>query len=290
MVWPEIINNKHANLPLKRIRQSRSNNKGRLLQFSIQKQEYLNFISNDYLGLSYHLALKNAIISGTENYGAGSTGAASLSGYSQEQELLSQELANWLKCEACLICNSGYTLNWGLYQPLVTSQVTAWLDENCHASHIDGILFSRAKFRQFGKHSINDIQMAINNDVNRLHLIVSEGIFSMDGSSTHLDKLIQLRKKFPDQVLLILDDAHGLGTTGVNAWGQLGMLGHSPNDVDLLIGTLGKTFGSHGAFIAGKETIINYLQQSIRSQIYTTSLPPAIHAASRAALARANAL
>jgi len=280
--WSKFIDEEYLRVPLLRTRDIRQAGNSRFL--SSRTGNYLNFISNDYLGLATHAAIKSAMTSTCNEYGTGSTGAASLSGYTLPQQQLAVNLSAWLKQEATLLVNSGYTLNWGLYKSFVSRQVIVWLDENCHASHIDGVLFSRIKFRRFNRYAIDDVHKEIISNQDMLHLIVSEGVFSMDGSSPYLPELIRLRRQFGDQVLLVIDDAHGLGCVGQNGWGQLELSGYTPDDVDLLIGTFGKAFGSYGAFISGKKHLIDYLQQTVRSQIYTTCLPPAVYAASNAAL------
>ena len=247
-------------------------------------QSYHNFISNDYLGLSTHPQLKQAFKVTCDDYGVGSTGAASLSGYTEAQYILEQNLAQWLQLEDVLVMNSGFSLNSSLYKSLSNANTMIWLDRNCHASHIDGVLAAKSRFARFDGNNIIDLRNKISSLPDLHHLVISEGVFSMDGSSHYLAELIQLRKDFREQLLLVIDDAHGIGIIGENGFGQIESTNFLPKDIDLYIGTLGKAFASHGAFIGGNRQIIDYLRQSIRAQIYTTCLPPAIHAASNAAL------
>lgn len=281
--WDRQIDEAMNKLPLIRNRYPRSGSSSS--KFVVREgQSYHNFISNDYLGLSTHPQLKQAFKIACDDYGVGSTGAASLSGYTEAQYTLEQSLAQWLQLEDVLVMNSGFSLNNSLYKSLSNTNVMIWLDRNCHASHIDGVLACKSRFARFDGSNMADLRGKISRLPGLLHLVISEGVFSMDGSSHYLAELIRLRKNFGEQMLLIIDDAHGVGTIGEIGFGQIEATNFLVKDIDLYIGTLGKTFASHGAFAGGNRQIIDYLRQSIRAQIYTTCLPPAIHAASNAAL------
>jgi len=281
--WNRQIDEAINKLPLIRNRYPRSGSSSNKVIVR-EGQSYHNFISNDYLGLSTHPQLKQAFKIACDDYDIGSTGAASLSGYTEAQYILEKNLAQWLQLEDILFMNSGFSLNSSLYKPLSNANTMIWLDKNCHASHIDGVLASKSRFARFDGDNITDLRSKISRLPDLLHLVISEGVFSMDGSSDYLADLIQLRKDFQDQLLLVIDDAHGVGVIGENGFGQIEETAFLPKDIDLYIGTLGKAFATHGAFIGGNRQIIDYLRQSIRAQIYTTCLPPAIHAASNAAL------
>lgn len=280
--WHKFIQSKISLLPVIRTRLAKIAGNARFIHDNTQ--QYLNFVSNDYLGLSQHSKLINAAIYATKQYGTGSTGAASLSGYSQLQELLSKEIAAWLGYEKCLLFNSGYQLNSSLFSQLVDNNIFIWLDNNCHASHIDGVLLSRAKFSRFTKNDTTKMRKTISQQTDILHIIVTEGIFSMDGTNQDLKELVELKKIMPEKILLIVDDAHGIGTIGINGRGILEDSEIDIKHIDLLIGTFGKAFGSHGGFLCGSRFLIEYLQQSVRSQIFSTCLPPAISAANLSSL------
>ncbi|MCE3268303.1 MAG: hypothetical protein K0R49_555, partial [Burkholderiales bacterium] len=119
---------------------------------------------------------------------------------------------------------------------------------------------------------------------NKRHLILSEGSFSMDGTCSYWKKLIQLKQSNPETILLIIDDVHGIGALGPNGHGSLEQIGLNLRQIDLVIGAFGKAFGTHGGFICGSAKFIDYLQQSVRTQIYSTNIPSGIAAASRASL------
>ncbi len=280
--WTKYIEKQNSLLPIIRTKLTKSMN---VNQYMItKKRQLLNFVSNDYLGLSNHIEVVNALINASKMYGIGSGGSPFLGGQSEEHRQLTEELAAWIGCEKCLLFSSGYQLNIGIFSPLVDNNTHIWLDKHCHASHIDGILLSKAKFTTFNAFNIDEIILKIKQNLIHRHIIISEGVFSMDGSCFYWDKLIQLKLEHPEQVLLIIDDAHGIGVCGKNGYGTLEQLGLNWLHVDLIIGTFGKGFGTHGGFICGATHIIDYLEQRIRSHIFSTNLPPAIVAATRASL------
>ncbi len=280
--WSDYIAKQYESLLVLRERIPRLSGDARYLTTKTKK--HLNFISNDYLGLSTNADIVESFNKATNVYGLGSTGAPTLSGYTEEHHLLSSEIASWLGFNRCLLFNSGFQLNVGIYSQLVDSNTMLWLDRNCHASHIDGILLSKTKFSSFTEDNIDTMIDKIKLQSEKRHLILTEGVFSMDGTCSYLNKLLQLKKSCPDNVLLVIDDAHGVGALGDNGFGTMEQLGLKTNEVDLFIGTFGKAFGTHGGFICGNENIIEYLQQSVRSQIYSTNLPPSIAAATRKSL------
>ncbi|HRG61769.1 MAG TPA: aminotransferase class I/II-fold pyridoxal phosphate-dependent enzyme [Burkholderiales bacterium] len=281
--WDKFIQEKTQQLPNLRTWRAKSEYNQRYLQLTEQK--LLNFVSNDYLGLNGDSRLIKALQDGATRYGSASTGAPSMSGYSQEHAKLSANLAAWLGFADCLLFNSGYQLNVSLFSALADSNTHIWFAKNSHASHIDGILLAKAKFTTFTPAQISSMVYAIEADRNKLHIILCEGSFSMDGSCNYLAQLLELKQKLPQQILLIIDDAHGVGALGQSGYGTLEQQGLDHRQVDLYIGTLGKAFASHGGFIVGNAALIYYLRHSVRSQIFSTMLPPAQAAVSNAALA-----
>lgn len=281
--WDSFIQEKTRQIPNLRTWRAKSGYSQRYLQ--LVEQRLLNFVSNDYLGLNGDPRLIQALQDGAARYGSGSTGAPSMSGYSQEHAQLSRNLATWLGFADCLLFNSGYQLNVGLFSALIDSNTHVWFAKNSHASHIDGILLAKAKFTTFTQQQTSSMICAIETDPTKLHIILCEGSFSMDGSCNYLAQLLELKQKFPQQILLIIDDAHGIGALGKSGYGTLEQQRLDHRQVDLYIGTLGKAFASHGGFVAGNAAHIHYLRHSVRSQIFSTMLPPAQVAVSNAALA-----
>lgn len=280
--WSDYLARKNSAITNFRIWRAKQGHDPRHLLMSDRK--LLNFTANDYLGLCGHPLIIAAIDSALTRYGTGSCGAPSLSGYSEEHYQLTEELCQWLNYEDGLLFSSGYQLNVGLFAPLIGATTQVWLPRNAHASHIDGILLAKAKFTRFNEDEIDKIAAKIAKDKTIRHLIISEGIFSMDGTTQSLDLLIKLKQQYPKQVLLIIDDAHGIGAYGFHGRGILETISATPQDIDLLIGTCGKAFATHGGFLLGKRDIIQYLRQTLRSQIFSTMLPPYIAAATRKSL------
>lgn len=280
--WDSFIQTRLTQIATPRQTRNKVGNKPRLLME--KNSTYLNFISNDYLGLSNNLQIKNALIESTMQYGVGSTGAPTLSGYSTEHDNLAQALAKFFGYAKCMLFNSGYQLNLGIFSQLGDENTSIWLDKNCHASHIDGVLLSKCKFHTFTSHTLDRALEQIRQQPMRRHILLTEGTFSMDGTATYLDKLIQLRKESAQNVLLIVDDAHGVAALGKSGLGTLEQLGMDYKYVDLLIGTLGKAFASHGGFVCANSQLIDYLQQSVRSWLFSTCLPPCLAKAAHTSL------
>lgn len=253
-------------------------------QMIVSGASYLNWTSFNYLGLASHPLLVDSLATASQGYGVGSTGAPTLCGFSDEQEQLSIELAKWLGFEKSLLFTSGYQLAVGIFAQLVDKNTTIWLDRNCHASHIDGILLSRARFVTFTDDTINDAIEQIKAQDTRRHIIVTEGTFSMDGTCGYLPQIIQLKQELAENLLLIVDDAHGVGIFGENGFGTFEQLNLQHTHIDLFIGTLGKAFACHGGFVAGSALLIDYLQQTVRSLLFSTCLPAGIAAATRTSL------
>jgi 7-keto-8-aminopelargonate synthetase-like enzyme len=281
-MWNEWISEKYNSLSTFRIKRTKQKYDTRLFVFN--QRSYLNFVSNDYLGIASHPALIESLYKTAQIYGIGSTGAPSLSGYSEIHEELTLKIAKWLNYENCLLFNSGYQLNSSIFNSLADADTMIWFDKNCHASHIDGIRLSKAKFHTFNALSISAVIEKIEQLPNTRHIILTEGSFSMDGTCSYLESLIICRKNHPKNVILIIDDAHGIGTLGTNGFGTIEQLGLSFDYIDLLIGTFGKAFATQGGYICGKNIWINYLSQTARGSLFSTNTPPCIAASSIASL------
>lgn len=238
-----------------------------------EKQELINFVSNDYLGLNNHPYILESLLKNKFPTGFGSTSAVTLCGYSHLHETLENKLASFLGYESCLLFPSGYQLNVGLYSAFKNSNAIIWFDRNIHASHVDGILLSKIKFYSFNQNEINIIFEKIKNMPNNLHIIVTEGVFSMDGLCNYLQELVNIKEQNKKNVLLVIDDAHGFGVLGSNGLGALEYY-NLLNKFDVFIGTFGKALSASGAFVCAKKNIINYFAQVIRSYLFTTAISP----------------
>ncbi|HJU05434.1 MAG TPA: 8-amino-7-oxononanoate synthase [Nitrospiraceae bacterium] len=238
--------------------------------------------SNNYLGLATHPALKHAAIQATEQFGVGSGASRLVSGTQPPHHELEMALARFKGTESALIFSSGYLANLGLVSILMERGGLIVADRLCHASLIDGCRLSRADFRVFRHRDLSHLEMLLAKRGRGPNtLIVTDGIFSMDGDAAPLLDLLNLADRYGARVLV--DDAHG---TGVMGRGGRGTLEHFGVDFRLPfhMGTLSKALGTSGAYVAGPASLIELLANTARSFIYTTSLPPATAAASVAAL------
>jgi len=241
----------------------------------------VNFCSNDYLGLSKNETVVAAFKNAADIYGVGSGSAHLICGHSHAHHALEEELAEFTRRERALLFSTGYMANVGTINALIGRGDSVFEDKLNHASLLDGGLSSGANFKRYPHSDLKQLEKYLN-AASGDKLIVSDGVFSMDGDVAPLQELAELAKR--NAALLMIDDAHGLGVLGKTGGGLVEQLNLTADDVPILMGTLGKAFGTFGAFIAGSETLIESLIQSARTYIYTTALPPAIAEATRASL------
>jgi 8-amino-7-oxononanoate synthase len=241
----------------------------------------INFCSNDYLDLANHPDVINAFKSAVDKYGVGSGSAHLICGHSSAHHALEEELADFSGRDRALLFSTGYMANLGAISALVGRGDTVLEDRLNHASLLDGGLLSGANFKRYAHADTDHLDnLLAKADGNKL--IVTDGVFSMDGDTAPLQILSDVAKKHSAWVMV--DDAHGLGVLGDNGGGILEQTGLKQDDVQVLVGTLGKAFGTFGAFVAGSEELIETLIQKARPYIYTTAMPPAIAEATRISL------
>jgi glycine C-acetyltransferase len=244
-------------------------------------KQVLMLCSNNYLGLADHPALKRAAIDGVE-FGVGSGASRLVSGNMDLHERLEARIAAFKGTERALLFNSGYAANTGIISALVGRGDAIFSDRLNHASIVDGALLSRAGFHRYPHRDMAALETMLQEKGGKgRRLIVTDGVFSMDGDIAPLQKLVQLAKRY--DALLMIDDAHGSGVLGETGRGSAELLGVM-DGVDIHMGTLGKGFGSFGAYAAASATICEYLVNKARSFIFSTSMPPAVLAASIAAI------
>lgn len=248
----------------------------------IDGQKYLAFCSNDYLGLASHPRLKAALQQGAEKYAVGSGASHLVTGHSQAHHELEKELAAYTRRERALLFSTGYMANIGIVTSLLGRHDAVFLDKLNHASLVDAALLSRAKIERYLHNNMQALERLLEKSQAQHKLIITDGVFSMDGDVSKLPEMVELAKTY--QAWLMVDDAHGLGVLGDTGRGTLEKYGLGENDVPILMGTLGKAFGVFGAFVAGSELLIETLIQTARSYIYTTALPPALAETARASL------
>ncbi|UHD16752.1 8-amino-7-oxononanoate synthase [Thiocapsa bogorovii] len=243
----------------------------------------LSFCSNDYLGLANHPEVIAALQRGAERWGVGSGASHLVNGHSTAHHALEEELADFTGRPRALLFSTGYMANLGIIAALTGRGDTLWQDRLNHASLLDGALLSRAKLRRYPHADAAELDRLIGDRDTRM--IASDGVFSMDGDLAPLPALALLARRAG--AWFLVDDAHGLGVLGREGRGTLDHFGLGAEEVPILMGTLGKAFGTFGAFVAGPETLIETLIQRARSYIYTTATPPALAEATRTSLALA---
>ncbi|NVN90213.1 MAG: 8-amino-7-oxononanoate synthase [Desulfuromonadales bacterium] len=245
-------------------------------------REVLLLCSNNYLGLAEHPALTEASVSATERYGTSSGASRLVSGTMALHELLEAAVAGFKGTAAALAFNSGYAANTGVISALVGKGDVIFSDRLNHASIIDGALLSGAKLVRYPHNDTTALAALMEKQRGKGRcLIVTDGVFSMDGDLALLGELAALKTRH--DALLMVDDAHGCGVLGEGGRGSAEYLGVL-SDIDIHVGTFGKALGSFGAYVALSSELRDLLVNRARSFIFSTSLPPSVLAASLAAL------
>ena len=242
----------------------------------------VDFCSNDYLGLSSHPQVVEAFVAAARIHGVGARASHLVTGHQAEHEALEQELAAFTGRERALVFSTGYMANLGLVRALATRNAAVFGDELNHASLIDGGRLSGAALNRYPHADVAALEQQLAAGPGGPRFVLTDGVFSMDGDLAPLPALAAICARHG--AFLAVDDAHGLGVIGESGRGSLEHFGLSPEEVPALVGTLGKAFGTFGAFVAGSEELVETLIQRARTYIYTTALPPAVAAATRAAL------
>jgi 8-amino-7-oxononanoate synthase len=242
----------------------------------------LNFCSNDYLGLASHPDVSRALKQAADLFGTGSGASHLISGHSTVHHALEEQLADFTGRPRALLYSTGYMANMGVINALVGRRDLVLQDQLNHASLLDGGRLSQAECRRYKHADYAALEQRLTQSSAPRKLIVTDGVFSMDGDLAPLAQLCASAERH--QAWLMVDDAHGFGVLGKQGGGLVEELNLSIDQVPVLVGTLGKSVGTFGAFVAGSEALIETLIQFSRSYIYTTAMPPAIAAATLASL------
>jgi 8-amino-7-oxononanoate synthase len=244
-------------------------------------REFINFSSNNYLGLSQDDRVKKAACAALERYGLGGTSSRSLAGTLEIHRELEDALARFLGYEAALVFSSGYHANVGLIRALMGDDDVVCIDRAVHASVIDACRLSSSRFQVFHHNDPSHLERILKRSRARRRLVVTEGIFSMDGDAAPLKDITRLCRIYG--AVLVVDEAHAFGVLGEGrgAAAEEGVL----ESVDFYVGTLSKALGSQGGFVCGSREAIDILRNKSRSFIYTTALAPACAAGALEALA-----
>ena len=249
---------------------------------TIQGRKLISMASNNYLGLANHPALKQAAIDAIQQWGVGAGAARLISGTMPPHNQLENDLAQFKQVEAALTFGTGYTTNIGLIPTLIEQDGLILTDRYCHASLIEASRLAKAKVRVFHHNDIEHLEKLLKKrEKVCATLVITEGVFSMDGDLAPLPDLLKLCQTY--DAVLVVDDAHGTGVMGANGRGTIEHFGLNPKDT-IQIGTLSKAIGTSGGYVAGTASLINYLINVSKAFIFTTAQPPAIAAATSAAI------
>lgn len=251
-------------------------------QLNIDGRSVHNFCSNDYLGLASHDDIALAFKQGVDTYGTGSGASHLISGHSKAHRDLEEQIADFTHRPRALLFSSGYMANLGVLGALLGRGDLVLEDYLNHASLLDGGLLSRAKFQRFKHGDTEDLETKLSQADNARKLVVTDGVFSMDGNLAPVEELSTVASR--NNAWLMVDDAHGFGVLGKSGAGLIEQHNLSVDQVPILMGTFGKAFGTYGAFVAGSQALIETLIQFSRSYIYTTATPPALAVATSASL------
>lgn len=272
MKWisEEIINLKENNL-FNNIKVIDSAISGRII---INGKEYLNFSSNNYLGLANDERIKKAAIEAIQKFGVGPGAVRTIAGTTSLHAKLEESLAKFKKAEAVITFQSGFTANLAVIPALVGENDLIFSDELNHASIIDACRLSKAKVIRYAHSDISDLETKIKENFPKpglgiKGLIVTDGVFSMDGDIAKLPELVKVSKE--NELMLMVDDAHGEGVLGK---GGRGIVDHFKlhGQVDIEVGTMSKAFGVMGGMVAGSKDLIEWLSQRARPFLFSSAL------------------
>lgn len=245
-------------------------------------KEVVNLSSNNYLGLANHPKLREAARRAVDTYGAGSASVRTIAGTMSLHTELERRLAAFKRTEAALVYQSGFTANSGTVSAILGREDVIISDELNHASIIDGSRLSRATIKIYPHKDVAAMRRLLeeSKDARRI-LVITDGVFSMDGDIAPLPDIVEVAKKYG--AIVMVDDAHASGVLGENGRGTVDHFGLH-GQVDIQIGTLSKAIGVLGGYVAGPQVLIDYLVQRARPFLFSTSHPPAVTAACLAAL------
>jgi 8-amino-7-oxononanoate synthase len=258
----------------------------RITHFARGQQDVLAFCSNDYLGMAGDLRLRTALAEGVQRWGAGSAASHVVSGHGRAHEDLEMELSDWfapcIPNAKALTFSTGYMANMALMTALGDASVTIHADRLNHASLVDGGLLAKGDMRRYAHGRLDVLAGQLARSRSPIKLIVTDGVFSMDGDVAALRELLDLAETH--DAWLVVDDAHGCGVLGEQGRGSLSHHAVSSRRL-ILMGTLGKAMGVSGAFVVADPVIVDWLGQVGRPYLYSTATPPALAHAAQASIA-----
>ena len=252
-------------------------------RIQIDGRNLILFCSNNYLGLANHPNLKKAAVDAIETYGTSTVASALISGYMTPHAQLEKRMAKFWGTEAAVVFPTGYMANLGVIPALINREDIIFSDQLNHRSLIDGCRLSRAKIDIYPHGDVTHLESQLQNAQHyRRRLIVTDGVFSMDGDIAPLPELVSLASKY--NAILMVDDAHGTGVLGKNGRGTYEHFNLSPESIDIHMTSGSKALGASGGFIGGKQELINLIHNRSPAYIYTTAMPPDACASTTAAI------
>jgi len=271
----EEINNLEENNLMRRLR-TVSSSQGAII--TIEGKKVLNFCSNNYLGLADDFRLKEAACQSIEEDGLGAGASRLVCGNMEAHGRLERKLAEFKSEESCLVFSTGYMANVGIISSLFSRNDIIFSDRLNHASIVDGILLSGAKYRRYPHNNMQALERMLSQEDAKAkkRAIITDSVFSMDGDIAPLDEIVKLAQKY--NCMVMIDEAHALGVMGQKGRG-LAEYFSVEDKIDIKMGTLSKAVGSFGAYCCGSKKLIDLLMNKARSFIYTTAMPPAIASA-----------
>ncbi|MEC2332541.1 glycine C-acetyltransferase [Bacillus subtilis] len=244
---------------------------------TVNHQKVIQLSSNNYLGFTSHPRLINAAQEAVQQYGAGTGSVRTIAGTFTMHQELEKKLAAFKKTEAALVFQSGFTTNQGVLSSILSKEDIVISDELNHASIIDGIRLTKADKKVYQHVNMSDLERVLRKSMNyRMRLIVTDGVFSMNGNIAPLPDIVELAEKY--DAFVMVDDAHASGVLGENGRGTVNHFGLDGR-VHIQVGTLSKAIGVLGGYAAGSKVLIDYLRHKGRPFLFSTSHPPAVTAA-----------